>query len=656
MSETLLVKDFVSQKSNNFNVDNFRNQRHLGIQDLIPEELKMREDGRPYYGVKVNDDRDALITPFGKATLDNRYLLKNESYQDLFARAASDNATDEAHAQRMYEYISKHWIMPATPVLSNSGTRRGLPISCFLNEAEDSLEGIIATWTENVWLGAKGGGSGTYWGNIRSINEAVGETGLSSGVVPFLYVQNAISLGISQGGVRRASSAFYMPIWHPEIEEFTEIRKPTGGDPARRCLNSHHGIVIDDAFMEAVVSGSDYPLRSPKTHKILRRIDARLLWIKILTMRLEQGEPYLLFIDTVRRAMPQFQKDLGLTVKMSNLCSEITLPTGVDHLGMNRTAVCCLSSLNMNYWDEFKDDDQFFEDVFMFLDNVLQNFIDRAPPELHRAIYSAIRERSVGLGVMGWHDFLQNRRIPFESMKAVAWNKKTFSVIRKQADRVSRILAERLGPCPDAAERGVMERFACKLSIAPTASISIIAGNASPGIETINTNAYLQKTLSGSYLVKNKALEKLLIELNQNTNKVWNSIKSKLGSVQHLDFLDQEQKDIFKTAFEIDQVWVIRQASARAPYICQAQSLNIFLPPNCDKQKLHNIHIQAWRADLKSLYYCRSLSIHRAENVSNSIVVKPITLNENEDEGNDDNIDITGEIDQSGYETCLSCQ
>jgi len=639
MSDTLFVDDTVVKKQNQ--KENFY-------------KASIRDDGRPDYGIDVVDSRDELLTAFGKATLDNRYLLKNESYQDLFARAARDNSSDDAHAQRMYTYISKHWVMPATPVLSNSGTKRGLSISCFLNEAEDSLDGIIGTWSENAWLGAKGGGSGTYWGNIRSINEVVGETGLSSGVVPFLHVQDSISLAISQGGIRRASSAFYMRVDHPEVDEFIEIRKPTGGDPHRRCLNSHHGIVLTDAFMEAVKDGTDYALISPKTGKEVRRLDARTVWIKILTMRLEQGEPYILFLDTVNKHMPQFQKDLGLTVKTSNLCSEITLPTGVDHLGKNRTAVCCLSSLNLNYWEEYKDNEQFFEDVFMFLDNILQNFIDRAPPELHRAVYSATRERSVGLGVMGWHDFLQEKMIPFESSKSLAWNRKVFKHIRQHADRVSRILAERLGPCPDAEEAGVMERFACKLSIAPTASISVIAGNASPGIETITANAYTQKTLSGSHVVKNKALTRLLKDLNKDTEEVWNSIKSNKGSVQHLNFLSADEKDIFKTAFELDQIWVVRQAAARTPYICQAQSLNIFLHANIKKQKLHDIHMEGWKAGLKSFYYCRSLSLQRADNISNAVVVNPIIA-----EGFDspyENDNTSGEIDQSGYETCASCQ
>lgn len=636
----------------------FKEKGIIGIQKNIKECHKIKEDNRPYYGVETDDLLDNKMTSFGRATLHNRYLLKDEKIQDLFARVAASNSTNKEHAQRMYHYISNHWFMPATPVLSNSGTDRGAPISCFVNESDDSLGGIINTWAENAWLGAMGGGSGTYWGNIRSINETIGNgktTGKSSGVIPFLHVQDSISLAISQGGIRRASSAFYMRIDHPEIEEFIEMRKPTGGDIHRRCLNSHHGVIIPNSFMEAVIKDEKFSLISPKTGKEIKKVNARDIWIKLLTTRLEQGEPYILYIDNIVDFMPKFQKDLGLTVKTSNLCSEITLPTGIDHLGNHRTAVCCLSSLNLNYWDEYKDNNQFFEDVFLFLDNVLQNFIDNAPSKLHRAVYSAQRERSIGLGVMGWHDFLQEKNIPFESTKALAWNTKIFKIIREQADRNSKLLAKKYGPCLDAQEAGVMERFSCKLSIAPTASISIIAGNSSPGIETINTNAFMQKTLSGTHMVKNKHLKKLLKKLGYDTKETWEKILTNGGSVANLDFLTSEQKEVFKTSFELNQLWVIRHAAARTPYICQSQSVNVFLRPNTTKQELHNIHMEAWKTGLKSLYYCRSMSLQRADDISGDIEVNPIYSSTSENY-NKDNIVKLKFTENLEPDVCLACQ
>ncbi|WP_068168197.1 ribonucleoside-diphosphate reductase subunit alpha, partial [Neokomagataea thailandica] len=495
-----------------------------------------------HHAVRVDHSRDRLLTDFGKATLDNRYLLPGERYQDIFARVASYYGADAGHAQRLYDYISQHWFMPATPILSNGGTSRGLPISCFLNEAEDSLEGIVGLWNENVWLASKGGGIGSYWGNLRSIGENIGKNGKTSGVIPFIRVMDSLTLAISQGSLRRGSAAVYLPVWHPEIEEFTEIRRPTGGDPNRKALNLHHGVLVTDAFMRAVEKDEEWALLSPKDHSIIRKISARGLWIRILTARMEQGEPYVIYSDHVNRARPEHHKLAGLEVKTSNLCAEITLPTGIDHHGKNRTAVCCLSSLNLETWDEWKDNPQFIEDVMLFLDNVLQDFIDRAPDDMEKARYAAMRERSVGLGVMGFHSFLQARMIPFESVMAKVWNRKIFQHIRTQADAASRHLAEVRGACPDAAEYGIQERFSHKLAIAPTASISIITGNASPGIEPISANVFLQKTLSGSFSVRNRHLTTLLEERGQNTDKVWSDITLSKGSVQHLDFLTQDEK------------------------------------------------------------------------------------------------------------------
>ena len=456
--------------------------------------------------VTIDPARDAKLTAFGRATLEDRYLLPGESKQDLFARVAMHFADDSAHAQRLYDYMSNLWFMPATPVLSNGGTERGLPISCFLNEASDSLGGILGLWNENVWLAARGGGIGSYWGNLRSIGEKVGMNGKTSGVVPFIRVMDALTLAISQGSLRRGSAAVYLPVSHPEIEEFIELRRPTGGDPNRKALNLHHGLLVSDAFMRAVEGDEEWPLTSPKDGAVIRMVSARGLWIRILTARVETGEPYLVFADTVNSAIPEHHKLAGLTVKTSNLCSEITLPTGRDHLGEERTAVCCLSSLNLETFLEWHDHPDFIADVMRFLDNVLQDFIEHAPDEFARAKYAAARERSVGLGVMGFHSFLQDQLVPFESAMAKAWNTKIFRHIKAGVDAASARLADERGACPDAADYGIAERFSNKLAIAPTASISIICGGASPGIEPIAANSFTHKTLSGSFNVRSKAL------------------------------------------------------------------------------------------------------------------------------------------------------
>ncbi|QHL91770.1 ribonucleoside-diphosphate reductase subunit alpha [Sphingomonas changnyeongensis] len=565
---------------------------------------------RPF-PVEVDHGRDALLTDFGKETLNDRYLLPGESYQDLFVRVASAYADDAGHAQRLYDYISRLWFMPATPVLSNGGTGRGLPISCYLNSVDDSLEGIVNTWNENVWLASRGGGIGTYWGSVRGIGEPVGLNGKTSGIIPFVRVMDSLTLAISQGSLRRGSAACYLDISHPEIEEFLEIRKPSG-DFNRKALNLHHGVLIPDAFMVAVREGAEWELKSPKDGSVRAKVDARSLFQKLVETRLATGEPYIVFSDHVNQAMPRHHRELGLKVSTSNLCSEITLPTGRDHLGNDRTAVCCLSSLNLETWDEWNGDKQFIEDVMRFLDNVLTDYIERAPDEMARAKYSAGRERSVGLGVMGFHSFLQARGIPFESAMAKSWNLKMFKHIRAKADEASMLLATERGPCPDAAERGVMERFSCKMAIAPTASISIICGGTSACIEPIPANIYTHKTLSGSFVVRNPYLEKLLIEKSKNSDAVWNSILEKGGSVQHLDFLSQEEKDCYKTSFEIDQRWLLELAADRTPYIDQSASLNLFIPADVEKWDLLMLHYRAWELGIKSLYYLRSKSVQRA--------------------------------------------
>lgn len=608
--------------------------------------------------VRIDRSRDALLTDFGKATLDDRYLLPGESYQDLFARVASAYGDDAAHAQRIYDYISRLWFMPATPVLSNGGTTRGLPISCFLNEASDSLEGIVGLWNENVWLAAKGGGIGSYWGNLRGIGEKVGRNGKTSGVIPFIRVMDSLTLAISQGSLRRGSAACYLPVSHPEIEEFLEMRRPTGGDPNRKALNLHHGVLLPDAFMRAVENDEEWALVSPKDGALMRKVSARSLWIRILTARIETGEPYIIFSDHVNRARPEHHKLAGLEVKTSNLCSEITLPTGLDQHGMERTAVCCLSSLNLETWFEWKDDPRFIPDVMRFLDNVLQGFIDTAPDSMARAKYSAMRERSVGLGVMGFHSFLQALNVPFESAIAKVWNKRMFKHIREQADLASRQLAEERGPCPDAAEYGFMERFSNKIAIAPTASISIICGGASPGIEPIAANVYNHKTLSGSYIVRNPHLKKVLAKHGRDDEETWTSITVTKGSVQHLDFLTEQEKATFKTAFELDQRWVIEHAADRTPYICQSQSVNIFLPANVHKRDLHQIHMAAWRKGVKSLYYCRSLSIQRADTISEKVVGQSDVMAAHKDTVQSPLPLVAAQpkANSNDYEECLACQ
>jgi ribonucleoside-diphosphate reductase alpha chain len=566
--------------------------------------------------INIDHGRDELLTDFGKAVLTDRYLLPNETYQGLFARVAVYYADDQAHAQRLYDYISKMWFMPATPILSNGGTSRGLPISCFLNETQDSLEGIVDIWNENVWLAARGGGIGTYWGGVRSISEKVKGNGKTSGIIPFIGVQDRLTLAISQGSLRRGSSAVYLPVWHPEIEEFIELRRPTGGDPNRKSMNLHHGIVLNDAFMKAVEHDEGWELKSPATGKTLSVIKARDLWIRILTARIETGEPYILYIDRVNELRPETYKRLGLEVKTSNLCIEIMLATGKDQHKVERTAVCCLSSLNLEYFDEWQHEPKMIEDAMRFIDNVLEDFIQNAPESMKNAKYSAMRERSIGLGVMGFHSLLQSKGVPLESVMAKSWNNKIFRHIKQSADKASYDIALDKGPCLDAAEVGLMERFTHKIAIAPTASISIIAGNSSPGIEPYSANTFTQKTLTGSFSVRNKHLKTLLTTLGKDTDEVWSSIMNHEGSVQHFDWLTDDQKDVFKTAFEIDQRWIIELAADRTPNICQSQSLNIFIPADIHKRDLHMLHFTAWRKGIKSLYYCRSKSLQRADKIS----------------------------------------
>ena len=603
--------------------------------------------------LNIDNNRDDLLTDFGKKTLKDRYTLPGESYQGMFARVASAFADDEAHAQRMYDYMSKLWFMPATPVLSNGGAGRGLPISCYLNTVADSMEGIKSTWMENVDLATNGGGIGTYWGEVREIGGKIKGAGQTSGIIPFIHVMDGMTLAISQGSLRRGSAAVYLDIHHPEIEEFLELRKPSG-DFNRKGLNLHHGINITDEFMDAVRHGGTFNLRSPKTGETTKTVDARSLWQQILEIRLQTGEPYLLFTDTVNRAMVPHQKALGLKVKQSNLCTEIMLHTGKDHLGVDRTAVCCLSSVNAETFMEWREDPIFIEDVMRFLDNVLQDFIDRAPDSMSKAVYAAKRERSVGLGVMGFHSFLQQQNVPFGSAMAKSWNNLIHVNLYQRSLAASRLLAAERGPCPDAAETGTMLRFSHRMAIAPTASISIICGGTSAGIEPIPANIYTHKTLSGSFEVRNRYLDAIITgeandllggeaERESWKRKQWDSILENDGSVQHLDWMTDHDKKVFETAHEIDQRWVVELAADRSEWIDQGQSVNLFIPGDVDKWDLHMLHWTAYERGVKSLYYLRSKSVLRAAHAG-ADDVDPVA---------DDGLIMR---EPTKYDECMACQ
>jgi len=569
--------------------------------------------------VKIDFSKDSLLDDFALATLKDRYMVGDEtSPQEAFARAAMAFADDEDHAQRLYDYVSNLWFMFATPVLSNGGTRRGLPISCFLNYVDDSREGITDHFVENAFLSSFGGGIGGTWSDVRSMGSKTSKGSESTGVIPFVKVVDSEMLAFSQGVTRRGSYAGYLHMSHPEIEEFLDVRKPTGGDVNRKCTNLHHAVVVPDSFMELIHRASkeqdfsdDWDLIDPHSGEVRKTVSARALWVKILQNRIETGEPYLMFEDAVQNALPDFQKRKGLKVHHSNLCSEITLATDEE-----RTAVCCLSSVNLEYYDEWKDVPSFIPDLVRMLDNVLTYFIDNAPSQLEKAKFSAFRERSIGLGAMGFHAYLQKNNIPFESGLAGGTNLEMFNHIKSHADTTTRKLAQERGACPDDDSASV--RNAHLLAIAPNASSSIICGNTSPSIEPYRANAYTQKTKSGSNLVKNKYLDALIKEKvsEQEYDNVWKSIVANRGSVQHLDILDDWTKDVFKTAVEINQSWIIEHASQRQPFICQSQSVNLFFPPDVNKADLHNVHMLAWAKNLKTLYYLRSEAISRADNVT----------------------------------------
>lgn len=598
----------------------------------------------PVPDVMVDDSRDDLLTPFSKATLKDRYLTEDESYQDRFANCVRYYANDADHAQRLYDYISKLWCMPPTPILSNGGTIKGNLISCFINDMPDSLEGIVGTWNENIWMGAKGGGIGTYVGDLREIGGSVASRGKTSGCISFVKVIDSLTACISQAGNRRGAAAVYMDISHPEIDSFIELRNESGGDPNRKAHNLYHGVCISDAFMKAVQNDADWDLISPKTGKVIETVRAQDLMIKILQTRMNTGTPYIFFSDTVARATPEHHKRSGLVPHTSNLCIEITLPTGIDHRGEDRTAVCCLFQPNAEKFDEWKDNDLFFKDIAYFLDNVLQDFIDNAGEHFVKARYSAMRERSIGVGMMGFHSFLQSKQLPYEGVMAKVWNKKIFTRLKTKMDEASRELAEERGACPDAAEHGIMERFSYKTAIAPTASVSIICGGTSAGIDIIPANVFTQKTLDGSFEVKNLYLQKVLASYGKDTRTIWNSITDKQGSVQHLDFMTQDERDVFKTSFEVDQRYHIEYAADRAPMIDQSQSLNVSLRPEVDKRDLWKLHELAWKLGVKTMYYLRSMSVNQVNSTSgNSLASNSFNT-------------VAVKAKEIDYDSCTSCQ
>ena len=585
------------------------------------------------HGIKVDYSRDGLFDELGLLRLKESYMREEEtSPQERFAYVSSKFGSDPDHAQRLYNYSSKHWLSYSTPILSFGRSKRGLPISCFLNYIEDTAEGLVDNLSETNWLSMLGGGVGIGFG-IRSTDDK------STGVMPHLKIYDASSLAYRQGRTRRGSYAAYLDISHPDIIAFLEMRKPTG-DQNLRTLNMHHGINIPDAFMELIEkcmidhdADDSWELKDPHSGEIREVVSARELWQRILEMRMTTGEPYLHFIDTSNKHLPQWLKDKGLKVHQSNLCSEIILPTNEK-----RTAVCCLSSLNLEYYDDWKNDKLFLRDVAEMLDNVLQYFIDNAPDSISRARYSASRERSIGIGALGWHAYLQKINLPWESPMAIGRNKQIFKTIRENLNVANQELGSRRGEAPDAVGTG--NRFSHLMAIAPNASSSIIMGNTSPSIEPYRANAYRQDTLSGSHLNKNKYLDKVILEYLGKDNEfgaakagdydeIWRSIIANDGSVQHLDWMDDWTKDVFKTSMEIDQRWVVQHAADRQPWIDQAQSLNVFFRPDSNIKYIHAVHFMAWKLGLKTMYYCRSDKIAKADKVAKRIereVIKEIDL------------------------------
>ena len=586
-----------------------------------------------YLGITIDYDRDKLFDELGIKRLQESYMKDDEtSPQQRFAFVSSAFGSTPEHSQRLYDYASNHWLSFSTPILSFGRSSRGLPISCFLNYIEDTAEGLVDNLSETNWLSMLGGGVGIGFG-IRSADDK------STGIMPHLKIYDASSLAYRQGRTRRGSYAAYLDISHPDIIPFLEMRKPTG-DPNVRCLNLHHGINITDDFMSLIEKSmldpdfdDSWSLVDPNTKEVREVMSAKVLWQMILELRMHTGEPYIHYIDTSNRGMPQHLKDLGLKIQQSNLCSEIILPTNEE-----RTAVCCLSSLNLETYDEWKDNELFLKDVAEMLDNVLQYFIDNAPDSIARAKYSAQRERSIGVGALGFHAYLQRNGIAFEGVMAKVTNNQIFKNIRTKLDDANKSLGLERGEAPDAVGTG--NRFSHVMAIAPNASSSIIMGNTSPSIEPYRANAYRQDTLSGSFLNKNRWLDKIIQDKLSNENglisqddynDIWSSIIANDGSVQHLDILDENEKAVFKTSMEIDQRWVIDLAADRQMQIDQAQSLNLFFRPDAHIKYIHAIHFMAWKKGVKTLYYCRSEKIGKADKVSKKIerqVIKELDMAE----------------------------
>lgn len=573
--------------------------------------------------IKIDYSRDELFDELGRKRLKESYMTEKEnSPQERFAFVSQQFSSNPEHAQRLYDYSSKHWLSYSTPILSYGRSKKGLPISCFLNYMTDSAEGLVDTLSETNWLSMLGGGVGVHV-QIRSAGDK------STGIMPHMKIYDASSLAYRQGKTRRGSYAAYLDVNHPDIIQFLEMRKPTG-DQNLRCLNLHHGINITDDFMNIIErcmldpnADDTWELKDPSSNVVKEKVSAKEIWQRILEMRMQTGEPYLCFIDTANKALPEWLKKEELKIHGSNLCSEIFLPTSKD-----RTAVCCLSSLNLEYYDDWKDDQVFISDIAEMLDNVLQQFIENAPDTISRAKYSAMRERSIGLGTLGFHAYLQKKHIPFESALAKSANMKIFKNIRSKMDEANVRLANERGACPDAQKHGYNVRFSHMLAIAPNASTSLIMGNTSPSIEPYRANVFRQDTLSGAHVYKNRFLEKILEkkceELKLDINEVWASIISNDGSVQHLDWLDDYTKDVYKTAPELDQRWIIELASDRQEFVDQGQSVNIFFRPDVNIRYLHAVHFQAWKQGLKSLYYCRSDKLRKADRVGQKVERKKI--------------------------------
>lgn len=607
--------------------------------------------------IEIDYSRDELLTPAALVMLHNRYMTGEESSpQEAFARAAAFGSDTPEMAQKIYDYASKLWFMFATPELANGGTDRGLPISCFLNSIPDSRKGISSHWDENIWLSSNGGGIGSYWGNVRSNGTSTSKGSKSTGIIPFIKVVDSQMLAISQGSTRRGGCAVYLDVSHPEIEEFLHIRKPTGGDHNRKCLNLHHAVVIPDSFMEIIErcmedSSADdsWDLIDPHSKEVTQTVSAKKLWQEILELRMQTGEPFLMFGDAVDRGRPDIYKNLNLGVQQSNLCSEIVLNTSDD-----RTAVCVLCSPNAEKFDEWEKDPEFIGLLIRYLDNVIDRFVEVAEniPGFDRAVYSVQRERSLGLGMMGFHAYLQKKRIPIDGPMAKGINERIFSKVKKEALEATRQLAKERGPCPDAKEAGFDDiRNSHLLAVAPNASSSLICGWTSPSIEPYRSNAFTQKIVDGSYQFKNKYLEELLEEKGANTTEVWASIVRNQGSVQHLDFLSDYEKDVFKTAMEIDQRALVDLAAQRQKHICQSQSLNVFMEPDVSVRKLHGVHFRAWKAGVKTMYYLRSSARRRADDISAKI--KVVEMQEYVEKKSSEE-EVEGEVYE--FDSCIMCE